>query len=128
MHDTGGSNLLSFRGSLKRDAISVRTARYFAFPSLSIEGPPLAVQEAMAGGMAVITTETCGMVDLIENDYNGLLVKPADTAAFVAATERLIHSAELRERLGRAAQETMKRHTWDRVAEQLEGIFKAATP
>jgi glycosyltransferase involved in cell wall biosynthesis len=99
----------------------------FAFPSL-FEGLPVVLLEAMATGMPVVTTETCGMKDVVEDDYNGLLVKPADTAAFVAATGRLIHSAELRERLGRAAQQTMMRHAWDRVAEQLEGIFKAATP
>ena len=97
----------------------------FAFPSL-FEGLPIVLLEAMAAGMAVVTTETCGMKDVVENEYNGLLVKPADTAAFVAATERLIHSAELRARLGLAAQETMKRHSWDRVAGQLEDIFKAA--
>jgi glycosyltransferase involved in cell wall biosynthesis len=97
----------------------------FAFPSL-FEGLPVVLLEAMATGMPVVTTETCGMKDIVEDDYNGLLVKPADTAAFVGATEKLIHSAELRERLGRAAQETMKRHTWDRVAEQLEMIFALA--
>ena len=63
----------------------------FVFPSL-FEGMPIVLLEAMATGMPVVTTETCGMKDVVENEYNGLLVKPADTAAFVAATERLIHS------------------------------------
>jgi glycosyltransferase involved in cell wall biosynthesis len=97
----------------------------FAFPSL-FEGLPIVLLEAMATGMPVVTTETCGMKDVIEHEYNGLLVKPANTAAFVAATERLIHSTDLRARLGRAAQETMKRHTWDRVAVQLQGVFELA--
>jgi glycosyltransferase involved in cell wall biosynthesis len=97
----------------------------FAFPSL-FEGLPIVLLEAMATGMPVVTTETCGMKDFIENDHNGLLVKPADTGAFVAATEKLIHSADLRSRLGRAAQETMKRHTWERAALQLEEIFAQA--
>ena len=98
----------------------------FVFPSL-FEGLPIVLLEAMASGMPVVTTETCGMKDMVEDEYNGLLVKPADTAAFVAATERLIHSPDFRARLGRAAQETMKRHTWERVAEQLEGVFELAT-
>ena len=98
----------------------------FVFPSL-FEGLPIVLLEAMATGMPVVTTETCGMKDVVENEYNGLLVKPADAAAFVAATERLIHSSDLRARLGRAAQETMKRHTWERVAAELEGVFELAT-
>jgi glycosyltransferase involved in cell wall biosynthesis len=97
----------------------------FVFPSL-FEGLPIVLLEAMATGMPVVTTETCGMKDVIEDEYNGLLVKPANTGAFVAATERLIHSVDLRARLGRAAQETMKRHTWDRVAGQLEVVFEQA--
>ena len=97
----------------------------FVFPSL-FEGLPIVLLEAMATGMPVVTTETCGMKDIVENDYTGLLVKPADTDAFVGATERLIHSQELRCRLGRAAQESMKRHTWEQVAKQLECVFQAA--
>jgi glycosyltransferase involved in cell wall biosynthesis len=97
----------------------------FVFPSL-FEGLPIVLLEAMATGMPVVTTETCGMKDVVEDEYNGLLVKPADTAAFVAATERMIHCADLRARLGRAAQETMKRHTWEGVAAQLERVFQLA--
>jgi glycosyltransferase involved in cell wall biosynthesis len=97
----------------------------FVFPSL-FEGLPIVLLEAMASGMPVVTTETCGMKDVVEDEYNGLLMKPASTAAFVAATERMIHCADLRARLGRAAQETMKRHTWERAAAQLEGVFQLA--
>jgi glycosyltransferase involved in cell wall biosynthesis len=97
----------------------------FVFPSL-MEGLPIVLLEAMASGMPVVTTETCGMMDFVENEYNGLLVKPADAAAFIAATGRMIESVELRARLGLAAQETMKRHTWNRVAKQFEDVFTLA--
>jgi len=53
-------------------------------------------------------------------------VKPADAKEFASAVERLVESAELRLRLGRAAQETMKRHTWEDVAEQFENVFALA--
>lgn len=97
----------------------------FVFPSL-VEGMPVALLEAMASGMAVVTTEACGMADIVQDEYNGLLVKPAQTAAFVAAVERMIESPELRARLGREAQEIMKRHTWDLIAVRLEKVFEAA--
>jgi glycosyltransferase involved in cell wall biosynthesis len=97
----------------------------FAFPSL-FEGLPIVLLEAMATGMPVITTETCGMKDIVEDEYNGLLVKPADTEEFVAAVERMLSCPGLRARLGRAAQETMRRHTWERVAMQLETVFARA--
>jgi glycosyltransferase involved in cell wall biosynthesis len=98
----------------------------FVFPSL-FEGLPIVLLEAMASGMPVVTTETCGMKDVIEDEHNGLLVKPAHTGELVAAVERMMESPELRARLGQAAQNSAKRYTWRRVAEQLEKVFSLAT-
>jgi glycosyltransferase involved in cell wall biosynthesis len=92
------------------------------FPSL-MEGLPSVLLEAMATGMPVITTETCGMPDVVENEFNGLLIPPGDAAAIERAIERLATSLELRRKLGEAARETMKRYTWARAGEQLEGLF-----
>jgi glycosyltransferase involved in cell wall biosynthesis len=97
----------------------------FVFPSL-FEGLPIVLLEAMAAGMTVVTTETCGMKDVIENGHNGLLVKPAHAADLVAALERLIAAPELARRLGDAARESARRYTWARVAEQLEEVFTRA--
>ena len=97
----------------------------FVFPSL-VEGMPIVLLEAMAAGMPVVTTEACGMMDVVKDDYNGLLVTPADTSAFVAAVARTIESPELRRRLGCAAQEDMKRSTWDLVAARMEKVFALA--
>jgi glycosyltransferase involved in cell wall biosynthesis len=69
--------------------------------------------EAIAAGMPVVTTETSGMKDVVEDEYNGLLVKLADSAALAAAVERMMTPVELRRQLGRTAQETMRRDTGD---------------
>lgn len=92
------------------------------FPSL-VEGQPSVLLEAMASGMPVITTETCGMPDLIEDGFNGLLICPADTNAIESAIVKLAGSKEMRERLGRAAQERMRRHTWEASARRLLEFF-----
>jgi glycosyltransferase involved in cell wall biosynthesis len=97
----------------------------FVFPSL-MEGMPLALMEAMATAMPAVTTETCGMADLVEDGYNGLLVPLADTEALVAAIERLCQSSVLREQLGREAQQTMRRYTWARVTQKLEIVLGLA--
>jgi glycosyltransferase involved in cell wall biosynthesis len=95
----------------------------FVFPSL-MEGLPSVLLEAMASGMPAITTETCGMPDVVENDFNGLLIPPADAAALEEAILRLGNSAELRQRLGEAARESMRRCTWERAAGLLETLFR----
>jgi glycosyltransferase involved in cell wall biosynthesis len=97
----------------------------FVFPSL-VEGMPLTLLEAMATGMPVVTTNTSGMADVVENDFNGLLVPPADAEKLARGIERLCQSTELRRRLGLAGQETMQRYTWQRVTEQLEEVFALA--
>lgn len=94
----------------------------FVFPSL-MEGLPSVLLEAMASGMPVITAETCGMPDVVASDFNGLLVPPADDVALENAIARLAESEELRERLGCAAQESMRRYEWPRAAAELEELF-----
>ncbi len=95
----------------------------FLFPSL-MEGLPSVLLEAMAAGMPVVTTETCGMPDVVENGFNGLLIPPANAGAIEDGILRLAGSAELRQKLGVAARETMKRYTWESAAKQLEALYR----
>ena len=95
----------------------------FVFPSL-MEGLPSVLLEAMATGMPVITTETCGMPDVVENEVNGRLIPPGSSAAIEEAVLYFANSLELRQKLGAAARETMKRYTWERSARLLEALFQ----
>jgi glycosyltransferase involved in cell wall biosynthesis len=97
----------------------------FVLPSL-MEGMPLVVLEAMASGMAVVTTESSGMIDLIEDSHDGLLVIPGDTESLATAITKLCFDGGLRERFGRAAQEKMKRYRWSRSAQRHEAVFNRA--
>lgn len=112
---------------VKREAMPELYASHdiFVFPSL-VEGMPLTLLEAMAGAMPLVTTNCCGMSDLIENERNGLLVTPADSAGLREAILRLRDSAELRQKLGLAVQETARRYTWKAVVVELERILKLA--
>jgi glycosyltransferase involved in cell wall biosynthesis len=94
----------------------------FLFPSL-MEGLPSVVLEAMATGMPVITTETCGMPDVIEDEFNGLLIPPANAEAIESAVLQLAGSLEMRQKIGCRAQDTMRRYTWERAGRQLEAFF-----
>ena len=97
----------------------------FVLPSL-VEGMPLTLLEAMASGMPVVTTEACGMADVLEDGANGLLVPPADAPALAGAIEQFHNSVELQKQLGQAAQRTMCRYTWECVTQKLEKILMLA--
>jgi glycosyltransferase involved in cell wall biosynthesis len=97
----------------------------FVFPSL-VEGMPLTLLEAMATGMPVVTTNTSGMADVVEDGVDGLLVPGADAESLRAAIERLCGCVKLRKELGRAGREKMRRYTWTRVTKELERILLLA--
>jgi glycosyltransferase involved in cell wall biosynthesis len=97
----------------------------FVLPSL-VEGMPLVLLEAMAAGLAVVTTESSGMTDLVEDGHDGLLTIPGDADSLTIAISTLCGNSQLRQRLGCAAQEKMKRFTWKLSALRHEAVFRRA--
>ena len=67
------------------------------------EGNPLAVMEAMAAGLPVISTAVGGVPELVESGRSGILVPPRDRAALTEAMARLIAYPDERRAMGRAA-------------------------
>lgn len=59
---------------------------------------------AMAAGRAVVAASNTGLDELVQDGVTGLLVPVGDQAALDAAVAKLVHDAELRRRLGQAAQ------------------------
>ncbi|MGA8223923.1 MAG: glycosyltransferase family 4 protein [Candidatus Acidiferrales bacterium] len=97
----------------------------FVFPSL-VEGMPLTLLEAMASAMPVVTAESSGMADVVEDGVNGLLVPPANSQRLAAAVEQVCLSQDLRKQLGEAAQTTMRQYTWERVTQKFEDVLTLA--
>ena len=97
----------------------------FVLPSL-VEGMPLVLLEAMASSLAVVTAESNGMTDLVEDGYDGLLTIPGDSSSLVEALDKVCRDSALRQRLGSAAAEKMKRYTWERSARRHEAVFLRA--
>jgi glycosyltransferase involved in cell wall biosynthesis/aminoglycoside phosphotransferase (APT) family kinase protein len=79
----------------------------FALPSL-YEGSSLAVLEAMAAGIPVVSSAIGGTDELIEEGRGGLLVAPGDAAALAAALRRMLDEPELRESLAAGARERVE--------------------
>jgi glycosyltransferase involved in cell wall biosynthesis len=77
-------------------------ADLFVMPTRN-EAFGLVYQEAAAAGLPAIGTRLNAVPEIIEDGGTGLLVTPGNVLELTAALERLIASAELRERLGRAA-------------------------
>jgi len=83
----------------------LRASDVFAFPS-EFEGLGLSLIEAQACGLACIGSRTGGIVDIIEDGRNGLLVHPGQVKELAAALGALLSSDEGRNAMGAAARKS----------------------
>lgn len=96
----------------------------FVLPSLW-EGLGLALIEAMAAGLACITTDIGGPREAITDRVDGLIVPPGDPARLARAIEELAASEPLRRAFGAAARETaVRRYSSSVMAEQYMGLYE----
>ncbi|MDQ3136103.1 MAG: glycosyltransferase family 4 protein [Gemmatimonadota bacterium] len=86
----------------------------FVFPS-EAENFPMVLLEAMAAGLAIITSEGTGCAEVVGDA--GILVPVRDSRAIGRALKRLVDDPELRRSLGAAARRRVEENfTWSAVA------------
>lgn len=114
-------------GYLSGASALLRTADVCVVPSVWQDAFNLSVLEMMARGRAVVATRVGGVPEVIEDGVSGLLVSGGDIDALARAIARLLDSPNLRNTLGRAAQERASRlFTANRQIEELLGTFEDA--
>ena len=74
------------------------------------EGMPMSIMEAEAVGRAIITTDSVGCRDSIEDGYNGFIVKLHDIDSAVEKVEYFIEHHEEGERMGRNSRKFAEEH------------------
>jgi glycosyltransferase involved in cell wall biosynthesis len=87
----------------------LRASDIFAFPSV-FEGLGLSLIEAQACGLACVASRTGGIVDVIEDGTNGVLVNPGQANELAAALGALLSSDERRIAMGAAARKSALDH------------------
>ncbi|MXV73978.1 glycosyltransferase family 4 protein [Candidatus Poribacteria bacterium] len=84
------------------------TADVFVLPSLH-ESSPNALIEAMGIGMPCIASDVGGIVDLVEDEANGVRVPPKDPTSLAAALQRVLTEPDFAQKLGKNARTTIQR-------------------
>jgi glycosyltransferase involved in cell wall biosynthesis len=83
-------------------------AYIFALPSLG-DSFGQVFSEAMACGLPIIAARSGGVQGFVETGVNGFLVEPRTSKNLIPPLQKLISHADLREKMGRANFDKVKR-------------------
>lgn len=122
------SDRIFFNGITKDIESVLNTGDIYAMMS-AMEGFGLSMAEAMSKGLPVIACNSWnGLTDLVQNNYNGILVQD-DSQSIAEGLKALMDDVEMRDKLGTAARESMKRFEaktiWNQWDKLLKDIIKS---
>jgi glycosyltransferase involved in cell wall biosynthesis len=118
----GAVDVYSWVDSEQRDAL-LSASDVFVLPSYQ-EGLPMALLEAMAAGLPVITTPVGGIPDVVTDGIEGLLIKPGDVAALCGAMSAMIEQESLRLQLGKRGRLRAEDFDVNHFAAELREIYR----
>lgn len=99
------------------------SADVFALPSV-FDPLPLVVLEAMSFGIPVVTTDTCGVPDVITDGVDGVMVPPEGPEALADALLGLLADPARAARVGAAGRErVLDAFTWDHVVARMAPVL-----
>jgi colanic acid/amylovoran biosynthesis glycosyltransferase len=133
VHAAGLDGRTRFLGARSSDDVRdlLQDAAVFALPAKRdptgrMDGIPVALMEAMASGVPVVTTDVSGIPELVAND-SGIVVAPGDRDAIARAIEELLDDGGRAAALARQARARVERDfDLAREATRLGDLFTAA--
>lgn len=83
------------------------------------------ITEAMACEKPVISTEVCGIPEVVDNNKTGILIKENDSVKLAKAMETLFLDEKMRKKMGKEGRKkVIKYFTWDKVARRVDEGYK----
>ena len=129
----GLGSRVHFHGNLPQEQVATQldSASVFVLPCLRtsngrMDGIPVAIMEALACGLVVVSTRLSGIPELVEDGVTGFLAEPGDVRSLVQALERALspEAATLDPARGRAVVDD--EYNADLNARRLISIMRAA--
>lgn len=121
--ELGLGRRVEFLGHREDVADLLALSDLFILPSRS-EAFPNSALEAMASGLPVIASAVGGLLDLVDDGRNGLLVPARDAAALASAIDRLVAQPTFAASLGESARRHVRdRYSFDRMVASFEHLY-----
>lgn len=118
----GVDDLIHFEGNVANVEAYLKNAHIYIHGAKS-EAFGLALIEAMASGLPVISTDGKGNRDLIENGFNGYLIKERKPELLAEKIKYLLNNETVRHQTGINAQKFSKQFDIERYVEKLLDIY-----
>jgi hypothetical protein len=91
----------------------------------NVDNTPISVLEAMASGLAIVSTNVGGIPHLLEDERTALLVPPNDPVLMAEAVHRILSEPELGKRLSGNARAKAEEFDWKTILPKWEALFTA---
>lgn len=88
------------------------------------EGCPYEVLEAFQAGVPIVASEVGGLLDVVRNGENGLLVAPEDSEALCDAVLCLLREPQRRRRLAEQGRADLGQYTADTMATAIGEVYR----
>jgi len=106
IQQSGLEHHVSLLGRIDTEQVSRELSAASAFALVSLEeNSPMGIEEAMAAGVPVVTSNRCGMPYMVRDGESGFLVDPNDPHDIARRLRRLLEDDELRRPLGAKGRE-----------------------
>ena len=126
-NDLGIDDRVIFTGFVAHQDLPALCQKADLFITAStIETQGLVVLEAMSSGLPIVGVDALALPDLIHNEINGFLVPAEDELALSQAAERLLFSADLRQKMGAASRRLALEHSPSLITQAYEGLYEQA--
>jgi glycosyltransferase involved in cell wall biosynthesis len=116
---------VTFTGRVDNEDMAAlyRKAQVMINPSL-VDNMPNSVLEALASGVAVVSTNVGGVPYIVEHDKTALLVPPQDPPSMAAAILALLNDPAKTARFREAGIQSVQQYTWPRVRIRLLEVYR----
>jgi glycosyltransferase involved in cell wall biosynthesis len=122
-----GDDRLIYLGYKSNAVEYIKSSDLLVLPSI-YEGLPNVILEAMAVGTPVLATNVYGIPELIDNNVNGLLVRPGNAGEIATGVTAMIDAPALARRFARISLEKVGFFGLPRMAREYERLYASMCP
>lgn len=88
------------------------------------EGSPVVLLEALAVGKPIVATRTKGVMEVITDEWNGVLVEQKNSEQIAEKVLELLNDKELRARFSKNALDAGKKYDWDIISRKYFDVMQ----